>query len=120
EQAAFTPVNSVPGIGPSPDKMLLGRMFAYADAQRCRIGPNFAQLPINQPRNAAVHSYSKDGPMRYHPVTDPVYAPNSKGGPVADTARGETAGWHADGELTRAAARLQDRKSTRLNSSHVS
>ncbi len=106
EQAAFSPGNMVPGIGPSPDKMLLGRMFAYADAQRYRIGPNFAQLPINQPRNAAVHSYSKDGPMRYHPVTDPVYAPNSKGGPVADTARGETAGWHADGELTRAAARL--------------
>jgi hypothetical protein len=34
-----------------------------------------------------VHSYSKDGAMRIHNVSDPVYAPNSKGGPKADTAR---------------------------------
>src|SRR3546814_11983011 len=38
EQAAFSPGNTVPGIGLSPDKMLLGRAFAYADAQRNRIG----------------------------------------------------------------------------------
>src|SRR3546814_9880698 len=37
EQAAFSPGNTVPGIGLSPDKMLLGRAFAYADAQRNRI-----------------------------------------------------------------------------------
>src|SRR5690625_1069663 len=40
EQAAFSPGNMVPGIGMSPDKMLLGRNFAYADAQRYRIGTN--------------------------------------------------------------------------------
>ncbi len=28
EQAAFEPSNLVPGIGPSPDKMLLGRLFS--------------------------------------------------------------------------------------------
>jgi hypothetical protein len=28
EQAGFSPGNTVPGIGPSPDKMLLGRMPA--------------------------------------------------------------------------------------------
>ena len=41
EQAAFSPGNTVPGIGLSPDKMLLGRAFAYHDAQRNRIGTNF-------------------------------------------------------------------------------
>ena len=45
--------------------------------------------------------------MRYRNPGDPVYAPNSKGGPHADTARfGEPAGWHADGELQRAAYTL--------------
>src|SRR3546814_7071850 len=45
EQAAFSPGNTVPGIGLSPDKMLQGRAFAYNDAQRNRIGANFHQLP---------------------------------------------------------------------------
>jgi catalase len=37
EQAAFEPNNLVPGIGPSPDKMLLARLFSYADAHRARM-----------------------------------------------------------------------------------
>ena len=106
EQAAFEVSNLVPGIGPSPDKMLLGRMFAYPDAHRARIGPNYNELPVNAPR-VPIHAYAKDGPMRHHNPGDPVYAPNSKGGPRADTARfGEPAGWHADGELQRAANSL--------------
>jgi catalase len=45
--------------------------------------------------------------MRYAKVSDPVYAPNSKGGPRADTARyGEPAGWHADGDMVHAAYTL--------------
>lgn len=107
EQAAFAPSNMVPGIGPSPDKMLLGRMFSYADAHRHRIGTNAEQLPVNYPKNAPVNSYSKDGAMRYYPVTDPVYAPNSKGGPQADVSRfGEPAGWHVDGDIARSAYTL--------------
>jgi len=103
EQLAVEPSNLVAGIGPSPDKMLLGRMFSYPDAHRARIGANYNQLPVNAP-TAPVHSYSKDGAMRYDLVSDPVYAPNSKGGPRADTARyGEPAGWHADGEMVHAA-----------------
>jgi uncharacterized protein (TIGR02118 family) len=31
EQAAFNPAHLVPGIGPSPDKMLQGRLFSYGD-----------------------------------------------------------------------------------------
>jgi catalase len=107
EQAAFEPSNLVPGIGPSPDKMLLGRLFSYPDAHRARIGVNYNQLPVNAPKSP-VHSYSKDGAMRYHNVSDPVYAPNSKGGPKADTARyGEPAGWYTDGEMVHAAYTLR-------------
>jgi len=103
EQAAFQPNNLVPGIGPSPDKMLLARLFSYADAHRARMGVNYQQIPVNAPRSP-VHSYSKDGVMRVNNVSDPVYAPNSYGGPEADTARyGEPAGWYADGEIQRAA-----------------
>jgi catalase len=103
EQAAFQPNNLVPGIGPSPDKMLLARLFSYADAHRARIGTNYQQLPVNAPK-CPVHSYSKDGATRYHNVTDPVYAPNSYGGPKADTTNyGEPAGWYADGDMMHSA-----------------
>ena len=71
------------GIGPSPDKMLLARLVSYADAHRARLGVNYKQIPVNRPK-AAVNSYSKGGKMRIDNVTDPVYAPNSKGGPQAD------------------------------------
>jgi catalase len=108
EQAAFEPSNLVPGIGASPDKMLLGRLFSYPDAHRHRIGANYKQLPVNAPV-APVHSYSKDGAMRYTKVADPVYAPNSKGGPHADSARyGQPAGWHTDGDMVRTAYTLRE------------
>ncbi|AND17755.1 catalase [Rathayibacter tritici] len=108
EQAAFAPSNFVPGIAASPDKMLLARIFSYADAHRYRVGTNHAQLPVNAPKSP-VHSYSKDGPMRFdfQKSEVPVYAPNSQGGAHADPARAaESAGWSTDGELTRAAATL--------------
>lgn len=108
EQAAFEPSNMVPGIGPSPDKMLLGRLFSYADAHRYRIGPNYMQLPVNRPRATAADAYTVDGPMRYrHSGSSPVYAPNSYGGPEADAARfGDVAGWSAAGEMVREAYAL--------------
>lgn len=84
EQAAFAPSNLVPGIGVSPDKMLLGRVFAYADAHRARIGTNYFQLPVNKPR-VKVNSYTFDGHMTYeHSGKAPVYAPNSYGRPWSD------------------------------------
>ncbi len=49
EQATFAPSNFVPGIAASPDKMLLARIFSYADAHRYRVGTNHAQLPVNAP-----------------------------------------------------------------------
>ncbi|WP_030981433.1 catalase [Streptomyces sp. NRRL S-1813] len=108
EQAAFEPSNMVPGVGPSPDKMLLGRLFSYADTHRYRIGPNYAQLPPNRPHVPA-HSYAKDGPMRYEPSRAArPYAPNSYGGPAADTLRyGEPAGWETGGAMVREAYTLR-------------
>jgi catalase len=103
EQAAFEPANMVPGIGPSPDKMLLGRLFSYPDTHRYRIGANYLQLPINAPKSE-VHSYNKDGAMRYSNPGDPVYAPNTLGGPKADPAK-ELPHWMVEGgEIMRAAA----------------
>jgi catalase len=93
EQSAFDPSNLVPGIGLSPDKMLMGRIFSYHDTHLHRIGPNYQQLPINAPKSP-VYSYNKEGPMTYrHAGSQPVYAPNSYGGPVADPARGDDLDW---------------------------
>ncbi|MFM9379271.1 catalase [Gordonia sp. VNK21] len=102
EQAAFEPSNVVPGIGFSPDRMLLGRVFSYSDAHRARLGANYKQIPVNRPRTE-VRSYSKDGAMRIDPVSDPVYAPNSKGGPAATYPGQPEPQWAADGEIVRTA-----------------
>ena len=103
EQAAFEPSNLVPGIGPSPDKMLLARLISYADAHRARLGVNYKQIPVNRPI-APVNSYSKGGAMRMVNVSDPVYTPNSKGGPKPDAENyPEDTVWSADGEFIRAA-----------------
>lgn len=76
EQAAFAPSNVVPGTGLSPDKMLQGRVFAYADAQRYRIGTNYQQLPVNAPK-CPYHNYQRDGAMRLTSEGAPNYEPNS-------------------------------------------
>ncbi|MDI2090773.1 catalase [Commensalibacter oyaizuii] len=64
EQAAFAPSNVIPGTGLSPDKMLQGRVFAYADAQRYRVGTNYQLLPINAPK-CPYANYQRDGAMRF-------------------------------------------------------
>jgi catalase len=102
EQAGFNPSNLVPGTGLSPDRMLMGRIFSYHDTHLHRIGPNYEQLPINAPK-VDVHSYNKDGRMAYrHAGNQPVYAPNSFGGPRADPERGADLTWSVPaGELGR-------------------
>jgi catalase len=61
---------------------------------------------VNTPK-VQVHSYSKDGAMRIRNATDPVYAPNSYGGPQADPARAAEVRWFADGEMVRHAYTLR-------------
>ncbi|OQR84492.1 catalase [Achlya hypogyna] len=82
EQLAFAPSHFVPGIDASPDKMLQGRLFSYADTHRHRLGVNYQQIPVNQPI-APPQTYQRDGAMT---VTGnmggaPNYFPNSAGGP---------------------------------------
>jgi catalase len=83
EQATFSPGSFVPGIEASPDKMLQGRLFAYSDAHRYRVGANHNALPINRPK-AEANNYQRDGQMR--PDTNGggsvYYEPNSYGGPA--------------------------------------
>ncbi len=106
EQAAFSPGTTVPGIGLSPDKMLLGRAFAYNDAQRNRIGTNFHQLPVNQPK-VPVNTYMFDGQMAYeHSGAAATYATNSAGRPWADQTGPVADGWEADGAMVRSAYTL--------------
>jgi catalase len=85
EQAAFSPVNIVPGMGYSPDKMLQARLISYPDAHRYRLGVNFESLPVNRPK-CPVHTYNRDGFMRFddNGGDTPNYEPNSFGGAVED------------------------------------
>jgi catalase len=81
EQAAFCPASVVPGIDFSADKLLQGRIFAYADTQRHRLGSNYLQLPINRPQ-APVNNNQRDGTMQYAPYGGGTvnYEPNTLAG----------------------------------------
>jgi len=87
EQLAFAPSHMVPGIEPSPDKMLQGRLFSYADTHRHRLGANYLHIPVNRPsEKVKVANTQRDGPGC---VTDnqqgtPNYYPNSFNGAVDD------------------------------------
>lgn len=93
ENAAYDPANMIPGIEPSPDKMLQGRLISYTDAHRYRIGANYEQLPVNKAINATVANYQRDGPMRIdNQGGAPNYFPNSFGGPQPNP----DMAWHVD------------------------
>ena len=82
EQAALNPANFVPGIGPSPDKMLLRRLFSHGDAHRYRLGVNHTQLQVNRSKAAEANNYepnsfndpgqtndAQDAPVELHGAT---------------------------------------------------
>ena len=97
EQAAFNPNTLVPGIGPSPDKMLQGRLVSYQDAHLYRLGVNYRDLKVNRP-HVPVHNYMRDGAFggtRGDEGTGfPNYFPNSvPGSPRPDKAFSEPE-WH--------------------------
>ncbi|WP_308809815.1 catalase [Archangium lansingense] len=62
EQAAFSPGVQPPGIEPSEDRLLQGRLFSYADTQRYRVGANYQSLPVNRAR-AQVNNNNQGGSM---------------------------------------------------------
>jgi catalase len=78
EQVAFHPGHVVPGVDVSDDPLLQGRLFSYLDTQLNRFGtPNFAQLPINQPKSP-VNNFQQDGIMRFNNRPGKTnYMPNS-------------------------------------------
>jgi len=92
EQIAFAPSHMVPGIEPSPDKMLQGRLFSYADTHRHRLGVNYQQIPVNCPYATKVANYQRDGVMQVdgNQGGAPNYFPNSFGGPEPSS----SGAWH--------------------------
>lgn len=77
EQSAFSPSALVPGIEPSEDKLLQGRLFSYPDAQRYRLGANYLHIPVNCPY-APVRNHQRDGAMTMQANPSSVnYEPNS-------------------------------------------
>lgn len=77
EQIAMAPSNLVPGIEPSEDRLLQGRLFAYADTQFHRLGANHMQLPVNRAHVAVVNNNQQGAadaaasksPVNYQPST---------------------------------------------------
>ncbi len=96
EQVAFCPANVPPGIDFSNDPLLQGRLFSYLDTQLKRLGgPNFHQIPINQPKQCPFLNFQRDGHMQTGKFTGRAnYEPNSlakagePGGPRESPARG--------------------------------
>jgi catalase len=90
EQIAMGTGVLVDGLDFSDDKMLVGRTFSYSDTQRYRIGANYLQLPVNQPKgvHGRVHTNQTGGQMSYHrnlaPGQNPHvnYEPSIQGGLV--------------------------------------
>ncbi|KAF4526973.1 hypothetical protein B566_EDAN015799 [Ephemera danica] len=108
EQIAFSPAHMIPGIEPSPDKMLQGRLFSYADTHRHRLGANYLQIPVNCPYRTRICNYQRDGPAT---VTNnqegaPNYFPNSFSGPAECphtkehkfSTTGDVARWNSEDE----------------------
>jgi len=86
EQAAFSPGVMVPGIEASPDRLLQGRLFSYADTQRYRVGTNYQALRVNAPR-VKVANNNQDGALSFgQPTGDVNYQPSRN---LADNAYAE-------------------------------
>jgi len=91
EQAAFSPSSFVPGIEPSPDKLLQGRLFSYPDTQRHRLGANYAQIPVNCPFAGKARNHQRDGFMRVdgNGGSQVNYSPSGRGSAVPDASVAE-------------------------------
>src|SRR5690606_14928385 len=66
EQIAMGTGVLVDGLDFSDDKMLVGRTFSYSDTQRYRVGPNYLQLPVNQPKQAIQQTNQSGGQMSFY------------------------------------------------------
>jgi catalase len=84
EQVAYCTANVVPGIDFTNDPLLQGRLFSYQDTQLKRLGgPNFHQIPINQPK-CPFHNLQRDGHMQMGvPKGQVNYEPSTLGPDIA-------------------------------------
>lgn len=71
EQVAFSPAVLVPGIEPSEDRLLQGRLSSYSDTQGYRLGVNHQHLPVNRAKSP-IRTYAQDGAG----ATQPALAAN--------------------------------------------
>mmetsp|Transcript_10976 Transcript_10976/g.12717 ORF Transcript_10976/g.12717 Transcript_10976/m.12717 type:complete len:541 (+) Transcript_10976:44-1666(+) len=97
EQLAFSPSHLIPGIEPSPDKMLQARLFSYPDTHRHRLGANYQQIPVNAPLHMNTNNYQRDGPMTVNSNGGgaPNYFPNMFHGSRPSVKNGNHR-WHSD------------------------
>ncbi|MDM1782743.1 catalase [Acinetobacter sp. 10FS3-1] len=86
EQSAFAPGNLVPGIEPSEDRLLQGRIFSYSDTQMYRLGVNHQQIPVNRPV-IDVNNNNQDGSMNVSERNSDVNYEPSRKEPKAATAK---------------------------------
>ncbi|MEM7413697.1 MAG: catalase [Myxococcota bacterium] len=86
EQSAFSPAVQPPGVEPSEDRLLQGRLFSYADTQRYRIGANYLDLPVNRPQ-AQVASNNQDGALNHSVRSGSVNYEPSLNSPLAENPR---------------------------------
>ena len=76
EQIAMGTGVLVDGLDFSDDKMLVGRTFSYSDTQRYRVGTNYLQLPVNQPKGAFQHTNQTGGQASFYRDTAPGQNPH--------------------------------------------
>jgi len=77
EQSAFAPGVMVPVSNRLRTRWLQGRLFAYADTQRYRVGTNYQELPANRPlvkvannnQDGSMSSAQQVGEVNYEPST---------------------------------------------------
>ena len=77
---ANTNLIAIPSIGFSLDKLLQGRLFAYGDAQRYRLGVSHNLITVNRAK-CDVSDYQRDGAMRIdgNYGSTPAYTSKNKG-----------------------------------------
>lgn len=98
EQSALAPGNIVPGIEPSEDRLLQGRVFSYSDTQMYRLGANHQQLPVNRPV-VNVNNNNQEGFMNFAETSSDVNYEPSRKEPKPSTENARTVKTPLNGEV---------------------
>lgn len=106
EQSALAPANLVPGIEPSEDRLLQGRIFSYSDTQMYRLGANHQQLPVNRPI-VAVNNNNQEGFMNMSERDSNVNYEPSRMEPKPATAKAKAVNTPLDGTVLQQAIKKE-------------